>query len=384
MPIYLNNAASSFPKPPEVIATVTDLLSAIPADTYRQGFSTQETTSVEACRTHIASFFGIVQPEQLIFTSGATESLNMAILGLDLTEAHVVTTAIEHNSVLRPLKQLEKEKKITLTIAGCSPDGTIDPEEIRYATRHNTRLIVVSQASNVTGKIQDIAAITAIAREKSILTIVDAAQSAGAIPIDVNELGCDMMAFTAHKSLLGIPGCGALFVRKGVDLRPLKTGGTGIRSSLPLHPEEMPLRLEAGTPNTPGIAALSAGINWIRKQGFVAIQKQKQKLLTQILQVLSSHKNIAPIHAAELQDNAGIISFICNDIPPDEFGYLLFEGFNITVRAGLHCAPLIHAYLGSYPAGTVRLSPSYFTTQEEIEALIGAIAAITSRRKSTL
>ena len=261
--IYLNNAATSYPKPREVNAAISSYLNEMPFHASRVGFEMQQVNIVDSCRDKLATLFNVENPRQIVFTSGSTESLNLAILGLSFNECHVITTSIEHNSVLRPLKTLEREGVITLSIVACDEAGYVNPQKIAHAIQKNTKLIVVNHSSNVTGTVLDIKTISRIARSHGIVLLVDASQSAGCVPIDVQQWDIDMLAFTGHKSLYGIPGIGGLYIREGIVLNPLKVGGTGVRSDLLYQPEEMPLYYEAGTQNVPGIVSLDAGVAFI-------------------------------------------------------------------------------------------------------------------------
>jgi len=374
--IYLNNAATSFPKPPEVIRAVQHCMETIPFHSDRIGFARQEENVSQSCREKLAKLFNARTPLEIIFASGATEALNLALFGMDLTGGHVITTTTEHNSVLRPLKTLEQKGRISLSIVDCDNLGYVNPIEISNALRENTRLVVVNHCSNVTGAVQDLKSIAAFAHEASALFLVDASQSAGAIDIDVQEDQIDIMAFAGHKSLYGIAGIGGLFLREGIELSPLKVGGTGIRSDLMYQPEGRPIYYEAGSPNIVGIAALQAGVEFIMKTGIETIQRAKRRHMTRIVQEL---KGQAPIHFygdIEAADFDGPLSINLDGIAPADAGYCLEESFGVITRSGLHCAPLIHKSLGSYPAGSVRISPSYFTTDEQIQQSIAAIQAL--------
>lgn len=373
--IYLNNAATSFPKPPSVNEAVTTYLATEPFHAGRVGFERQPEDTLAMCRRRLATLFGLDDPSHIVFTSGATESLNLALSGSNLS-GHIVTTAIEHNSVLRPLQRLRREQGIELTIVDCDHNGYVAPEAIKRAMRPETSAIVVNHCSNVTGATLDLEAIGRIARGHRALFVVDASQSAGVTPIDVESQQIDLLAFAGHKSLYGVPGIGGLYVREPLSLRPLKVGGTGIRSDLPDQPREMPLYYEAGTANMLGIAALNAGVGFVLQEGLPAISERKAQHIEQLLAGLSRVPEVV-IHAPQVASTgAGVLSFNINGMSPEEVGYVLEHSFGIVVRAGLHCAPLIHKALGSYPAGSVRVSPSYFTTPEEIDRLIEAIEAL--------
>jgi cysteine desulfurase / selenocysteine lyase len=374
--IYLNNAATSFPKPPEVIKAVQHCLEAIPFHSDRIGFARQEENVSQSCREKLARLFNARTPLEIIFASGATEALNLALFGMDLAGGHVITTTTEHNSVFRPLKTLEQKGRIDLSIVDCDSYGYVNPIEISNAFRENTRLVVVNHCSNVTGAVQDLKSIAAFAHEASALFLVDASQSAGAIDIDVQEDQIDIMAFAGHKSLYGIAGIGGLFLREGIELSPLKVGGTGIRSDLLYQPEGRPIYYEAGSPNVVGIAALQAGVEFIMKTGIETIQRTKRRHINQIVQELKGQSAIHFYGDIEAANFYGPLSINLDGIAPADVGYCLEESFGVITRSGLHCAPLIHKALGSYPEGSVRISPSYFTTDGEIEQSISAFKAL--------
>lgn len=373
--IYLNNAATSYPKPERVINAVTECISSVPLHSLRAGYEMAEGDVVSSCREKLAKLFNADNPRDIFFTSGSTESLNLALNGLDL-EGHVITTAIEHNSVYRPLKRLESRGVVELTIVDCDINGFVEPESIRSAVKSNTRAIVVNHCSNVIGSILDLRAISGIAHESGALIIVDASQSAGAIAIDVKDLNIDILAFTGHKSLYGLPGIGGVYVRDGIDLEPLKVGGTGVKSDLLYQPEERPLYYESGTQNIPGIVSLDAGLSFILEEGIDKIRKRKEMLFGEILRYLKDRRGIILYGSGDLEGREAIASFNIDGCSPQEIGYILENSFDIIVRSGLHCAPLIHQSLGSYPLGSIRVSPSYLTGIEEVEIFMDAMNQI--------
>lgn len=375
--IYLNNSATSFPKPKEVIESVTSYLNTIPCNPHRSGNKSVSRNSMEVCRENIALLFNIKDTNRIIFTSGATESLNLAIKGLDLNNKHVITTAIEHNSVLRPLKTLERDNIIDLTIIDCNDEGSINPDSIKKAIKDNTAAIFINHCSNVTGSITDLNAIGNIVKNNNILFIVDASQSAGIIPVDVLNNYIDMLVFTGHKSLYGMQGIGGIYIKENIDLKPLKIGGTGIKSDLLYQPEEMPLYYEAGTPNLPGIISLKSGIDFILATTIKEIYKKSLYFFNKVLKELQTLSNIIVYGPKTITERSpSIISFNIKNFSPEEICYILENSFNIIVRSGLHCAPLIHKAIGSYPKGSVRVSWSYFTTEKEIDLFLESIKEI--------
>lgn len=374
--IYLNNAATSFPKPKEVQEAVLASFSGPLVSAARTGLEREDDDIVYLCRTRLADLFNIDDPLHIVFTSGSTEALNLAIKGLPLEGSHVVTTAIEHNSVIRPLKTLEKEGKITLTFVECDRCGWVEPEQIREAIRDDTRAVIVNHCSNVTGTVLDIESISKIAHSQGAYFVVDASQSAGVVPIDCKGWDIDLLAFTGHKSLYGMQGIGGLYIKEGIELKPLKVGGTGILSEILLQPDGLPIHYEAGTPNTPGIISLYAGVRFILDKGLENILQHKKRLYQILFDEL---KNVEEIEIYSSTEHTSYSNFCFNikGMVPEEVGYVLESSFDIIVRTGLHCAPLILKYLGVEPWGTVRASHSYFTTDEDIYRFIEAVKKIT-------
>jgi cysteine desulfurase / selenocysteine lyase len=374
--IYLNNCATTFPKPKCVIDAVKKYLDTIPFHAIRTGSKNQSEDIIYNCRSLLATFLNVKNPNDIIFTSSATASLNLAIKGLYLDQAHVITTAIEHNSVYRPLKHLERDGKIELSIINADTTGYVEPNDIASHIRENTSAIVVNHCSNVTGAILDIRSIAALAHQHHITLIVDASQSAGVIPIDTKKDNADIMIFTGHKSLYGIQGIGALYINENIKLMPFMVGGTGIHSDLLFQPEERPTYYEPGTPNVPGIVSLHSGIEYLVKSGLDHMMQIKQAHFLKIMDACCSLPEVRVFGAASPENRNPVFCFNIEGMQPDDVGYILEHAFNIIVRSGLHCAPLIHTMLGSYPHGCVRVSPSHFTTDWEIDQFIQAIKQI--------
>lgn len=372
--IYLNNAATSYPKPQIVTDSAIKYLQQTPLQTERLGFKASSNNFIWQCREKLARLFGSPAPEQMILTSGATESLNLVIAGLDCQQGHIISTNVEHNSVLRPLHHKMQNEKITFTLVQADQDGQITPDQIAQACGPNTKAIIVNHCSNVTGNITDIAVIADIAHKHNAIFIVDASQSAGCVEINVIRDHIDILAFTGHKALYGLPGIGGLYISPSIELKQLKVGGTGIYSESLQQPTIMPLRYEAGTPNFIGIQTLSAGLDFIFEQTIEKIQQHKCQLVKQLFQGLSTIPNIK-IYGL-MNQKALLLSFNILGKDPGEIAYMLDSCFGIIVRAGLHCAPLIHKSLNTYPQGTIRISPSFFTTEQEIVQCIQAIQQI--------
>ncbi len=378
-PVYLNNAATSWPKPRLVQDAVAECIRNMPFHADRTGFEQSGSDPVRECRVALSTLLNTETPDSIYFTSNATESLNLAINGLPLVGKHVVTTATEHNSVLRPLRHLEAAGTISLTIIPCDAEGKCDLQQFSKAICADTAAVVVNHCSNVTGAVQDIPEICHLCKAAGITVVLDASQSAGAIPVDLKGWGVDILAFTGHKSLFGIQGIGGIHVSEKIRLSPLKTGGTGVRSDLPLHPEDHPFRYEAGTHNMPGIVSLLAGIRFIEEYGGVeAVHGYKVAIMKQIIEGLDSIKSVRIIRRSSAMESGTALSFRIDGISTEDAGYSLENVWGIVLRSGLHCAPLIHYHIGTAPEGTIRVSPSVFTTEQEIEAFIQAVRELAS------
>jgi cysteine desulfurase family protein len=333
-------------------------------------------------REALAGLFGIDNPLRLVFTKNATEALNLAICGMLRPGDHCLTSSMEHNSVMRPLRALEK-RGIEVTIAPCSSSGELDPGNIEKAIKKNTRLIVLTHASNVTGTLMPIDEIGKIAHKHGLLFCIDAAQTAGAYPIDLEKLDIDLLAFTGHKALYGPQGTGGLYIREGLEekLEPLMRGGTGSRSEYQEQPEFLPDKCESGTPNTVGIAGLGAGTRFILSQDVAKIRAQEQGLTQILIEGLASIPGVRVYGCRDVERKAAIVSFNIGDLSPSEITMALDEEFGIMSRPGLHCAPSAHQTIGTFPQGTVRLSAGYLTTKEEITLALEAVAKIAARSR---
>lgn len=377
--IYLNNAATSFPKPEAVINAVNECMSHPVLHSKRSVIERDKEDKIFGTRLLISQLLGVKDPLDIIFTSGSTESLNLAIKGLNLKGSHVITTVIEHNSVLRPLKHLEKDEHLTIDFVGCDKYGYINPKDFEKYFHSNTRLVVVNHCSNVTGSINNIKEIAELAHYHGALILVDASQSAGAVPIDFDGWDIDLLAFTGHKSLFGLQGIGGLVIKKGIELNPLKVGGTGIFSESLLQPKGMPIFYEAGTQNTAGIISLYAGAKFIHDTGFETISNHKKRLFEILTRELRNIENLKVYSGGERHNHSNFC-FNIGEMVPEEVGYILDSTFDIVVRTGYHCAPLLQKPLGVHPFGTVRASISYFTTEDEVLYFTDSIKQISSMR----
>ncbi len=381
--IYLNNAATSFPKPESVIEAVNRYNRGLPFHSLRSGTLTHQTDFVLALRENLRRLFNADSPDQIILTSGATHSLNLIIRGLLLENDHVVTTWTEHNSVLRLLKTLEHQKLIRLTLVECDEYGRVDPENIRANLSEKTKAVIVNHCSNVTGTVQDLSQIGSLLLSHNAFFIVDGSQSAGSLDIDVKDTFIDALAFTGHKALFGMQGTGGLYISDTIVPDPLIIGGTGVRSDYLFQPPGKPMYYEAGTPNMPGIVSLNAGLSFVLKEGIPVIQAKKKELKDIVLEALLNTKSVKVYGGNQKQDfanNVEVISFNINGFSPEDTGYILENSFGIICRSGLHCAPLIHKSVGSYPEGSIRISFSYFNEKKDAEDLITAVHKIAGAR----
>lgn len=372
--IYLNNAATSHPKAPGVLEAVTESLVALPEHSGRTAAAHDRRP--DACRARLARLFGVDRAERIALTQHATHALNLAILGLGLqANDEVVTSVCEHNSLLRPLARLEAALGLRLTVIGMTPEGDLDEDAFERALAREPRLVALNHASNVTGQVLPVAGIFERARRAGALTLLDASQSLGHIPVEAAALHADMIAFTGHKGLRGPAGTGGLFVREGLELEQVIVGGTGVRSDLRFHPGEMPTRLEAGTPNVPALAGLEAALRWTEEQG-AAFEKVAAARAAQLRDGLKIIPGVRVFGGKSDEPRIGVVSFRIAGWTVEEAGHALAESFGVVCRTGLHCAPLIHAAIGSAPEGTVRLSPSGATTEQEIAEAIAAVGRL--------
>lgn len=376
---YFDHSATSNPKPKQVIDSVVEALTNFNGNPSRS--SCRKSIEIErrifGIREKIANFFNIKNPLQIAFTKNSTESLNFAIKGSNLENCNIITSVIEHNSVLRPLNSLRDNKNVSLSYIHPHKETSEVINEILSLITPNTKAIVLNHISNVTGYIFDIEAIGEICKKYNLLFIVDSSQSAGFLPIDVEKSNIDILCFTGHKSLMGIQGIGGIFVREGVELSPVLEGGTGSFSKFERQPQKMPELLEAGTNNIPGIFSLGAGIDYIKEIGLDKIRDHEYKLTKFFIDEISKIPEIT------IYDNFNIfrgpvVAINIKNISSSELSDILSEEFNIYTRSGFHCAPLVHKYLGTYESGCVRFSFGYSNTMEEVLYCINALKEIIS------
>ncbi|MBN2578735.1 MAG: aminotransferase class V-fold PLP-dependent enzyme [Pirellulales bacterium] len=368
--VYFDNAATSYPKPEEVYRAVDHFQREIGASPGRSAHRLAVAAGrvVLDARERLARLFGVGNSSRVVLTPNCTEALNLAIKGSLRAGDHVVCSSVEHNSVMRPLRRLAADGVVELTVVPCSPEGRLSPAVVQKQLRPNTRLVVVTQASNVLGTIQPVAEIGKITRKRGILLLVDAAQSAGCIPIDLPASGIDLLAFSGHKGLLGPSGTGGLVIGEDVDLLSLKEGGTGSRSQHEIQPLHLPDRYESGTLNGPGIAGLSAALAWLEAQGVAALMRRLRELTAALLGELAAVPGVTVYGPRDPKKQTAVVSFTMAGKDVAAVAATLDQRFGILTRAGLHCAPSAHKTIGTLrrTGGTVRASLGPFNTTEQV------------------
>jgi len=376
--IYFDNAATSWPKPPVVARAMLRFLDEVGANPGRSGhrLAVEAGRVVYSAREAVAELFNAPDPLRVVFGPNVTEALNLALCGLLHPGDHVIVSSMEHNSVMRPLRALEREG-VALTVTRCSPEGSLDPADIEAAIRPNTTMIALNHASNVVGTLLPVAEVGHIARRHGLLLLVDAAQTGGSYPLDMQESAVDLLAFTGHKSLYGPTGTGGLIIGERVDtarLRPLKRGGTGSRSEQEEQPDFLPDRYEGGTPNAVGLAGLAAGVRWVLEQGVEAIRAHEEALTQRLIDGLTGITGVTVYGGHDAAVQTATVSFNVAGIEPSEIGLRLDEEYGVMCRVGLHCAPAAHKTIGTFPTGTVRFGMGAFNTLEEVDAAVAAVA----------
>lgn len=371
--IYLDNAATTLHKPEGVAETMTTALTSMG----NSGRGAHEATldasrMIYGTREKLAELFHISDPMRIAFTCNATESLNIAIQGILQPGDHVITSVCEHNSVLRPVYRMAKQG-VTYSLLPADEKGVMQYDQLPKLLKKETKTIVITHASNLTGNVTDLKKISDFAKANELLLIVDASQTAGCIPIDVQELGIDVLCFTGHKGLMGPQGTGGIYVREGIKIAPLKVGGSGVKSFDKEHSDTMPTALEAGTLNGPGIAGLGASVSWLLKQGVEQIHEKEVSLARRFLKGIAEIPDITIYGDVDSQMRTAIVSLNLGDVDSAEISDWLWEDYGIAVRAGAHCAPLMHKALGTEQQGAVRFSFSCFNTEEEVDAAIRAL-----------
>jgi cysteine desulfurase family protein len=378
--IYLDNAATSWPKPETVYRAMDRFARESAGNPGRSGhrLALEAERVLLRARSRVAALIGAESPDRIVFTLNGTDALNIAIHGLDWKEGDaVVAGELEHNSVHRPLFRL-RGRGIRVLRARAGSGGFVEPDELRRSIAPGTRLVALSHASNVIGAVAPLEEYGRIVRESGAHFLVDAAQTAGVAPLDVRRAGADLVAFPGHKNLLGPMGTGILYVRSGLNLAFFREGGTGSQSQSESHPQEMPTRLEAGTPNASGIAGLEAGLEWIERQGLENIRRHESCLALAFLDRIRSNPRIEAFSGRIPERQLGPVSIRVRGAESEEISAILDQKFQIATRAGLHCAPGAHRHLGTFPGGTVRLSFGYFNTMQDVEQAAAALNEIST------
>lgn len=378
--IYLDNGATSWPKPEIVYETLANFLRTAGANPSRGShvMATRAAATINDTRSKIARLLGAPDPRRVIFASNTTDALNLAIKGVLNTGDHVVTTVMEHNSVRRPLRALERSG-VSFTKVRADREGFVSADDVAQAIQPNTRLVVMTHASNVNGAIQPVADVAQIAREHGLLLLVDAAQTVGSVPFTMDEIGADLLAIPGHKGLMGPTGTGGLILGPRVsteDLLTVREGGTGGNSEEDVQPQELPTRYEAGTLNTVGIAGLGAALNIINDTGVDSIYQREQAITTRLIDGLAEIPGVRVLSPDDPDRRAAVVSFTVEGWEPSDIGAALDSSFEIACRTGLHCAPDACEALGAFPFGTVRFSPGFYTTADEIDQAVAAVSEL--------
>jgi len=375
--IYLDNAATTWPKPPGVAEAMLHYLNNVGANPGRSGhrLAVEAARIVYATREAVAGLFNAPDPLRVVFGANVTEALNLVLRGLLHPGHHVVTSSMEHNSVMRPLRELERQG-VRVTVVGCSPQGSLDPTLVEAAIGPDTKMIVLNHASNVVGTLLPLAEVGRIARLHGLLLLADVAQTAGAFPVDMQADAIDLLAFTGHNSLYGPMGTGGLIIGERVDaslLEPLKRGGTGSRSEREEQPDFLPDACESGTPNGVGLAGLGAGIRWVQERGVQAIRAHEMALAQQLIDGLRAIPGVTVYGSLDATRQTATVAFNLAGMQPSEVGLRLDDEHSILCRVGLHCAPAAHKTLGTFPVGAVRFGLAALNTPEHVRTAVAAV-----------
>lgn len=379
--IYMDNAATSWPKPPAVMEAMASYQKDIGVSAGRGGYrrAVEASRLIFDTREVVARLFGVAESRRIVFTLNCTEALNIALWGWLDEGDHVVTTSMEHNSVARPLNHLKRERGVDVTYVQCSAEGLLDPDDLSRAITPRTRLVALVHASNVCGTVNDVAAVGAVCRERGVPLLVDAAQSVGAIPIDVEEMSVDFLAFPGHKGLMGPLGTGALCVGPNVKPRPLYQGGTGSHSELTFQPDYLPDFYEAGSHNAIGLAGLKAACEFVTEVTPAVIGVHKSKLAARFVAAVDEMPGVTYYGPRDFARQAGVCSVRVEGMDPALVGHALDAEYGVMVRTGLHCSPLSHKTLGTIDAGTVRFSFGYYNDEEQVDFAARALAEVARR-----
>ncbi|MBN1929990.1 MAG: aminotransferase class V-fold PLP-dependent enzyme [Desulfobacterales bacterium] len=381
--IYFDNAATSWPKPKETLEAMERYFCDIGASPGRSGhrLAIEAGREVLATREALAEIFGTGDPLRIVFAKNATEALNIAIFGLLKPGDHAITSSMEHNSVMRPLRAMEN-RGLELSVIPCSLNGELSPDDVVAAIKANTRAIILTHASNVTGAIMPIAEIGKIARDHEVLFCVDAAQTAGVLPIQVKEMFIDLLAFTGHKALCGPQGTGGLYIREGLEniIRPIQRGGTGSKSEFEAQPDFIPDKYESGTPNTIGLYGLGAGVRSVLDRGVEHIRNKEIGLAQHFINGIKAMPEVVHYRCGDISKQIAVVSFNIKGMSPSDLTLILDETYGIMCRSGLHCAPSAHRTIQTFPTGTVRFSFGYYNTVDEVNFSLEAISKIISSK----
>jgi len=381
-PVYLDNAATSHPKPEEVYQAVTEALhrgSSSGRGTHRHTITADRL--VFETREALCELFNGTDSSSFVFTPNATTAINIALFGLLSSGDRIVTTSMEHNAVIRPLHELAKRGVTVVKVAADPLTGLVAPFALKAAClKTQTRILLVNHCSNVLGSLQDLAGLGSWCRENNILFMVDGAQSAGSIPVDFKALEIDLFAAPGHKGLLGPQGTGFLYVRPGIEIKPFVFGGTGTYSHLDHQPAQLPERLESGTLNLPGLAGLHAAIQYLTETGVNTIRMREMSLVDQLMNGLKEIGGVTIYGPESLEERGSVISFNLAGYDPAQVGYVLDQEYEILLRTGLHCSPEAHRTVGTFPTGTVRVSPGHFTTEDEIDYFLDAVIKLAQQK----
>jgi cysteine desulfurase / selenocysteine lyase len=383
--MYLDNGATSFPKPEEVYVFMDQFYRTYGVNPGRSGFDLclEAGNLVDDTRKLLCKFFGGTDHTRLVFGANSTDALNLAIFGLISAGDHVVTTHVEHNATLRPLWKLEQEG-VEVDWVDFDAQGYVDPQEMIRRIKPNTTTIVMNHGSNVIGTVQDVATVGKVCRERGIHLILDVSQSAGMLPVKMDDLGADVICFTGHKSLMGPMGTGGMYVREGVEINRTRAGGTGVKSAQRMHLDEYPYRMEYGTPNLPGIAGLNAGVKWVEAHGIDAIHRHEMALWTRLRDGLKPIEGVTLYCAEDVpgKERISVLSFNVDGLEAMDTGTMLDVDYNIACRTGLHCTPMVHEHLGTDKLhGAVRFGIGAFNTEAHIDAAIHGVAEIAEMQR---
>jgi cysteine desulfurase / selenocysteine lyase len=384
--IYLDNAATAWPKPPSVYEFALDFYRKTGVNPGRSGFdlAIEAGNIIVDLRRRMTQFFGGDQahPERLCFGYNATDALNLIIQGLVNKGDHVITTNLEHNSVIRPVNSAVRDLGVEANYLPFNSQGFIDPDDVRKAIKSNTKLVIVNHGSNVLGTVQPLKEIGAVCHDKGVLFATDTSQTAGVIPINMQEMNVDVLAFTGHKALMGFTGIGGLCVREHVEIKQTRSGGTGVKSAYPFHLEEYPYRMEYGTPNMVGIASLFAGQDWIKKEGIENIHRHEMKLAQKLLDGFRSIDGVLTYCCDSLENHLSTITMNIAGMDAGDIGIMLDVDYDIATRTGLHCAPLVHEQIGTVKIhGGVRFAVGAFNQESDVDAAVEAIREIAKRAR---